>query len=314
MFAVTLTLIGTEVLFRSIDFPFDESWVPSETKLAQFDPELGWVYIPETTAVQEFGDPKRSITMNFDGIGARAHAADRILDPSLPTVLLVGGSFIMGHGVPYEESAAGFLAATLTGRFQVINLGVQGYGTDQAFLMLKRHIGKFNVRAVVYAFFWEHVGRNANDDRRLLYRHARFAGTKPMFALADADTLVLKKRAQRYEDLWYSRVWALLRMAYVESNPPPALELTKRLVLAMKAEVESSGAAFIVVDWDQECVDPEYGDLILDSLDLNLIDTEDNPPSGWCSWIVPGDGHPAAVAHAHVAALIRAKLLDLSIK
>ena len=215
LFAAALSLIftvaGAEALFRVIDFPFDESWVPRETKLAQFDPQLGWVYVPGTTAVQEFGESRRSITMSFDGIGARAPAADRILDPGLPTVLLVGGSFTMGHGVPYEESMAGFLASTLTERYQVINLGVQAYGTDQALIMLKRHIGQFNVRAVVYTFISEHVRRNANDDRRLLLRHARFVGTKPMFALADAGTLVLKKRPKRYEDLSYSRVWALLR-------------------------------------------------------------------------------------------------------
>ena len=82
----------------------------------------------------------------------------------------------------------------------------------------------------------------------------------------------------------------------------------------MKAEVESSGAAFIVVDWDQATSHPEYGDLIFDSLDLNLIDTGDDPSIGWRSWIIPGHYHPTAAAHAHVAALIHAKLLELDIK
>ncbi len=89
VFFLTLTVAVMEVLFRMIDFPFDESWEPSKTNLMQFDSELGWVYIPGKKAVQEFGDSKRSIMMNFDSIGARALAADRLANPDIPTILTI---------------------------------------------------------------------------------------------------------------------------------------------------------------------------------------------------------------------------------
>ena len=137
VFFLTLTVAVMEVLFRMIDFPFDESWEPSKTNLMQFDSELGWVYIPGKKAVQEFGDSKRSTTMNFDSIGARALAADRLANPDIPTILMIGGSFTMGQGVMYEESVSGILESELDGQFQLINLGVQAYGTDQSLLMLE---------------------------------------------------------------------------------------------------------------------------------------------------------------------------------
>jgi len=261
VFFLTLTVAVMEVLFRMIDFPFDESWEPSKTNLMQFDSELGWVYIPGKKAVQEFGDSKRSITMNFDSIGARALAADRLANPDIPTILMIGGSFTMGQGDMYEESVSGILESELDGQFQAINLGVQVYGTDQSLLMLERHIEKFNVKAVIYTFISAHIKRNANNDRRLVYRRGRFMGTKPVFALDNTGTPVLKKRPQRYEDFSYSRVWALLRMAYLKLGPRPSLELTKSLILAMKDRVESLGAEFIVVDWDQDWSNPEYGGL-----------------------------------------------------
>ena len=169
------------------------------------------------------------------------------------------------------------------------------------------------MKAVIYTFIPAHIKRNANNDRRLVYRRGRFMGTKPVFVLDNTDTPVLKKRPQRYEDFSYSRVWALLRMAYLKLGPRPSLELTKSLILAMKDRVESLGAEFIVVDWDQDWSNPEYGDLILDSIDLNLIDTGDNPPNGWKSWVIPGDKHPTKAANSHVAALILSKLKELNL-
>ena len=39
--AAILSLAGIEAVFRILDIPFEETWVPSETALAQFDPALG---------------------------------------------------------------------------------------------------------------------------------------------------------------------------------------------------------------------------------------------------------------------------------
>ena len=77
-------------------------------------------------------------------------------------MLFVGGSFTMGHGVQYEDTFVGQVEAMPQFPYQAVNLGVQGFGTDQSLLLLKRHFNKFNTIAVVYTFIEDHIVRNAN--------------------------------------------------------------------------------------------------------------------------------------------------------
>jgi hypothetical protein len=112
--------------------------------LMQFDPVLGWAYIPNQTVVHEIGTAKQKVPIYFDTLGLRVRAPGVRYDPEAPTALFVGCSYTFGHGVPYEESFIGRLAATPGFPYQVVNLGVQGYGTDQSWLMLKRYLKSFN--------------------------------------------------------------------------------------------------------------------------------------------------------------------------
>lgn len=192
--AVILTLVGVEVAFRVLGVPFKVEWVPSETTLAQFDSALGWVYIPNSSKTQTFGTEARPVPMHFDEIGARAASRDRTLDHEAPTIILVGGSYTFGQAVPYEETFAGQLESMTDSAFQIVNLGVQAFGTDQALLRLQRHFHEFNTKAVVYTFINDHVSRNENYDRRILIPTARFIGTKPRFALQPGGGVVLDKK------------------------------------------------------------------------------------------------------------------------
>ena len=48
-------------------------------------------------------------------------------------------------GLNYLESFPGQVSSVPGFSFQVVNLGVQGYGTDQSLLQLEKHIKKFNI-------------------------------------------------------------------------------------------------------------------------------------------------------------------------
>ena len=152
------------------------------------DAELGWTYIPNQSVVQEFGADHRKIAMHFDDMGSRVGAPGVRHDAAKPSILFVGCSFTMGHGVAYEDSFVGRLEAMPDFRLQAVNLGVQGYGTDQSLLMLKRQFARFPTRAVVYTLIDDHVNRNQNYDRRMLLPKLRFLGTKPLFGLHDDGT------------------------------------------------------------------------------------------------------------------------------
>jgi hypothetical protein len=323
LFALAAILVGSvlflaaaEVGLRILDYPFRTRWTPSENAMARFDPELGWSYIPNQSVTQNFGSEGRPVTMNLNEIGARVGDPGRHFNSTSPTVLFVGDSYTFGHGVTYEESFVGQFEAKSGLPFQVVNLGVQGYGTDQALLDLKRRFENFNTKAVVYTFLIDHVRRNDNADRRLLYRDAKFLGTKPRFALRRDGTLEEVEKPRRYEEVTELRVWQLVQIAWAKYGPPPSVELTRALVRDMKRYVEARGAAFVVILWtDRHSLPPgQLAGRMFPGIRLNVIDAGAGAPEGWDSYRIPGDNHPDARAHARVARLLVEKFKELAIR
>jgi hypothetical protein len=63
---------------------------------------------PRTTTVKETSG--RSITYAIDGEGRRAKTPDDVLDPSKPTLVVIGESVAFGHGLPFDETIQAQLA------------------------------------------------------------------------------------------------------------------------------------------------------------------------------------------------------------
>jgi len=312
LFSLALTVVAAEGLLRLLHIPFQAKWSLSEDALARFDPELGWSYIPDRSVTQEFGDEHRPVPMYFDTLGCRVRQPGLRADPSAPTILFVGDSFTFGHGVTYEESFVGRLASRPDFPWQVVNLGVQGYGTDQALLLLKRQFKKFNTKVVVYTFMALHVDRNQIYDVRIIRPHALWLSTKPLFALKPDGTLYLAKTPVEYKDFSYSRLRACLEIFDDRWGPKPSVRLTRTLVEEMKEYVESNGAKFLAVDWNQwgpEKKRPLFreGDFPW-GLDVDVVRPGVDPPAGWLTWIIPGDSHPDPRAHLYVSELVAKEL------
>ncbi len=313
--SLVLVLTATEVALRVTRFPFSGSWVPSENALAQFDDRLGWSYIPNQTVSQTFGDDSRKIKMHFDENGIRV--ADRTipLDRTRPSALFVGGSFTMGHGLSFEETFSGRLASRAGFDLQVVNLGVQGFGTDQALLQLERHIERFNTKLVVYTFMSDHHRRNANYDRRLIFPSGSFLGTKPWYRLSRDGKPVLTLRPRRYEDMAFVHLWGVAQGAWTHWGPVPSTDLTRSLIMEMHRLATDHGAEFVVVDWKQGELQPcDTGTVSeLSSLPVQQINTAADAPDGWDSWIIPGEFHPDAQSNGRVAELLYEKLRAMGV-
>jgi hypothetical protein len=301
-----------------LPFPAEASPVTGPTSdvdaegmsLARFDSELGWSYWPNRTVIQEIGDAHRKIPLYFDDLGMRTRAPGVNADRSAPSVLVVDASYAFGHGVTYEESFVGQLAATPGFPWQVVDLSVEGYGPDQSFLLLKRHFNTFNTKVVV--FNWTEsqwlIDAVGLYDLRIRHPHSRFLGTKPLFQLKPDGSLYLAKKPVEYRNYGFSRLWACLQILYQRWGPKPSVRLTKALIAAMKEYTESHGARFMVIDWDQRA--PGTPKLVWDQgkfpwgLDVDVIRPGAHPPAGWLTWFIPGDGHPDVRAHRYVAELL----------
>lgn len=306
--SAAVTLVAAELVLRLARFPFRAQVFASANAMARFDPDTGWSYLPNLSMVRAVGSERKPVAYHFDRLGTRVRAADVERDPARPSVLFLGCSFTLGEALPYEDSFSGQLEARPGFPLQVVNGGVGGFGAGQSFQMMKRLMDRFPAQAVVYTFIPQHPDRDAAWDRRLFHPEERFLGTTPKFALRSDGTAYLQKPALRYEDLVQSQVWACFQIAWFRKGPRPGLALTRALVLAMKEYAESRGARFYLVDWAQgpsASPDSHFRDL-----DVRLLDTRPHQPPGWNTWYVPGDPHPDARAHAHVAGLLAARLSE----
>ncbi len=299
-----LVFILVEGVFRVVGIPYKNGYTPNENSFAMFDPELGWSYIPNESTIHEVGGGKIKKPVHFERNGIRVPDSEFQFDSLKPSVLFIGGSFTMGHGLSYEESFVGKFDALDEIKYQVVNMGVQGYGSDQALLALKRHMNKFNAKIVVYTFIEDHILRNGNYDRRMLIPTARFLGTKPKFELNSSKEIYLGKKPLLYKDYIHSYLIDFLKIkigTILGSFPPFPEELTKAIILEMKRHSNENGAYFIILNWRWS--NNSYNKLFQE-IDIDVIDTIEKAPQGWEKMVILGGVHPTAEASDHAAQLL----------
>jgi lysophospholipase L1-like esterase len=100
----------------------------------RYDAELGWSGIPNSSTL--YSDSLATFTVQNNGWGFR----DREHGPKTkPRIAVLGDSFIWGMHVRTEERFTDQLQSSLPD-WEVINLGVSGYGTDQELLVARKYL------------------------------------------------------------------------------------------------------------------------------------------------------------------------------
>jgi hypothetical protein len=315
LLAIVAVLAVSEIGLRLFHYPFRLGWTPMEYRISRFDPVLGWSYVPNLSTVQRFGSAGREVAIRFDEMGTRIAEHGTRLDPAKPTILFAGCSYTFGHGLPFEETFVGRLAAMPGFPLQAVNLGVQGYGTDQSLLSLRQALPRYNTKVVVYTFLLDHVKRNDNADRRFIFPKARFPGTKPRFAVGRDGTLRQVSEAHRYDDVLDCHVCDLWGLFWARFGPEPSMDLTRALVREMKEYVESKGATFVLVLWTNphRLEAGRLSEALFPGTNLNVVDAGAGAPPAFAQWMIPGETHPDARAHAYVAEKIAGKLRELGL-
>jgi lysophospholipase L1-like esterase len=146
----------------------------------QFSPLLGHFHKP---LAQGRYYPRRGRDGHDVQISSRGFCdEERDIEKTRPRIVLIGDSTTEAWEVDPHERPHRVLEEALEGQFEVLNLGVRAYGTDQSLLLLK-HLGMaFQPDIVVYTFC-------INDIRD----NAKRAG-KPYFEVDEADTARLVTR------------------------------------------------------------------------------------------------------------------------
>jgi hypothetical protein len=299
---VVATLATTELLLRVIDLrELRDGYGRGYTVVHRYDPELGWLPIPNSAGA--FAG-SRTISIQHNSLGLRdvEHGpTDR------PRILFVGDSFVWGYDVEANERFTELLRADLSG-MEIVNAGVNGYGTDQEYLLLDRIWSAFRPAVVVLNF----TAANDRDDNT--HNMISDGYYKPYLAQA-ADGAwhflgqPVPKSRQSYfiedplvKNLWLARLavtsYIYLRYPKIEVPDP-----TEQLVGMMRDLVESRGAKFLV--------GLQFGDAKLETF-LRAQEIRYTSFDGAESYVVQGN-HWTPKGHVLVADRLKALLSEAGV-
>ena len=144
-------------------------------KAMQYDPLLGWRNKPGVSI--ELVTPEYRTILHRNASGLRGSDRQYSKPQNVSRIIVLGDSFVDGYTVRTEDRLTEVLEASLGGQFEVINLGVSGYSTDQELLMLEQEGWKYQPDVVVLAFYFNDVWGNASS-----YLGNNVNTKKPFFA------------------------------------------------------------------------------------------------------------------------------------
>lgn len=179
--AAVATLLGVELLLRAAGYSAPGWYRP--------DPQLGWALRPGRSGW--FTSEGRSfVRINSMGQRDREHSLGKPQD--VYRIAVLGDAFSEGMQVALEETYWAMLPEQLAGcgfqpgkRVEVLNFGVRGYGTAQAYLMLKTTALRYRPDLVLLQF------SNGNDVRDNSYALDPKRDERPFFVLDEAGRLRL---------------------------------------------------------------------------------------------------------------------------
>jgi hypothetical protein len=131
---------------------------------AEYDPVLGWHKRPGAHVVYDRRDYTVAVSINSRGL--RDKEREYAPAPGAFRVLAVGDSFVEAFMVPFEDTVAQRLEASLSGSpcpVEVINGGTSGYSTDQEYLFYREEGVRYAPKVVVLFFYYNDVLYNAMD-------------------------------------------------------------------------------------------------------------------------------------------------------
>lgn len=141
--AIFSAILGLVLSLTAVETYFwikgGEEWVAPHTV---FDPELGWANVKNKSTTYN------GKTYTANSLGFRSGE----IDPSKKHILVVGDSVAFGVGVNDDETVSYYLGE-LYPKLQVLNLAVAGYGIDQYYLTLRKHIRKTHPQYIVVVIY-----------------------------------------------------------------------------------------------------------------------------------------------------------------
>ncbi len=210
----------------------------------QYDKELGWSPIPDLT-LQFEGSRSIHVSNNKNGFRDIDHGKKL-----KKRIAFLGDSFVWGYDVESEDRFTNKLQKQLPG-WEIFNLGISGYGSDQEYLLLQKWFDNIKPDVVICCF-------TLNDwqDNRANSRYGGYF--KPYF---EYDNFKLIKKgvpvpkglnyySGKYPLIFKSRIMQLL---FNKKDPGFRLSVDPTIFIfdEMNKYVTSKGSKFYLAITDQ---------------------------------------------------------------
>jgi len=218
------------------------------------------------------------------------------------TVLFFGGSFVFGEGVDEDQTTPYYFSKFTDHRYRVLNFGFQGYGTHQMLRTLELGLPdpliEGRVVRAIYMMIEDHVRRVSGEtfwsqwDPQ--YRMAEDGGVQFVGRFLEPDQWL--RRALRRSQIARRTVTLWQRPEHEK------LELTRRVIVRSDRLLRDRfGARLEVFFWNRDSNrSRELVEMLReDGFDLFLA-SDVLLGTSWDGSLLPGDGHPTALAHRHI--------------
>jgi len=245
-----LILIGGEIITRML---YTSPFIPTDERnlLYQYDKQLGWFPIPNNE--QKFrGSQLINVKNNNLGFRDITHKKKR-----KKRIAFIGDSFVWGYDVEQHQRFTDILQSQLQD-WEIINMGISGYGTDQAYLLLQRWFDHFQPDIIFLLY-------NSDNDLGENTHNKRYGYYKPYFII-DNEQLKLKGVPVPVSMRYYHKKYPLTSKSklaeflfrYFQEEETIVKDPTRILMKKIQEFVYSNGSIFYLAfinkgDKDQSC-------------------------------------------------------------
>ena len=156
-----------------------------------YDEKLGWKLNKNCR--------HNSLPYTIDSEGNRKTNTTK--NKKLMNLLVVGDSMVHGDEVSDQNTWPYFLSKKIKKKFNLINLGVSGYGNDQSFLHFKNYQeNKKNTKIAIFCFNSGNELRNINVQRSFLNKSSGLIYLKPLFIFKKRKIILIKPPKNEYKN------------------------------------------------------------------------------------------------------------------
>jgi lysophospholipase L1-like esterase len=293
-FCLLIAEVGTRIFIKENQITMDE-----RNLMYRFDSQLGW--FPEPNSSQVFnGSHPISVQHNSEGFRDAEHALK-----NKPRIAFFGASQVWGYDVEKEQRFTDQIQKNHP-EWEVINLGVSGYSTDQEYLLMKKTWEKYKPDVVVFLYSFQDTVDNVSN-----FVHGGYY--KPYFEVMQGSLELKGIEVPKSVNYYFAHYPRLAKLRFLSRlsvllgralHPPVNLKTdpTNEIFGAARQYAATKGARFFVALGDQN---PDLEKTLATSqtpfVKLEVPDADRYPTHGF---------HWKPEGHAKVAQIISKFVLE----